>query len=123
MPMYTSEFPGLILYFLPHRNDSQNINLHCRIICCTSPKHDTRQLILLRCNLFRWSGVDFTRLYCPCVSLLHSSFVSFVLTVFALAVISALELTSRNILCGSVRIVYAIIYTLFLVSEHDHQHH
>ena len=30
--------------------------------------------------------------------------------------ISALELTSRNILCGSVRIVYAIIYTLFLVS-------
>ncbi|KAH0838169.1 DUF1212-domain-containing protein [Lanmaoa asiatica] len=30
------------------------------------------------------------------------------------AVISALELTSRNILCGSVRMVYAIIYTLFL---------
>lgn len=30
-------------------------------------------------------------------------------------VISALELTSRNILCGSVRMVYAIIYTLFLV--------
>ena len=32
------------------------------------------------------------------------------------AVIAALELTSRNILCGSVRMVYAIIYTLFLVS-------
>lgn len=31
-------------------------------------------------------------------------------------VISALELTSRNILCGSVRMVYAIIYTLFLVN-------
>ena len=31
-------------------------------------------------------------------------------------VIAALELTSRNILCGSVRMVYAIIYTLFLVS-------
>ena len=29
--------------------------------------------------------------------------------------IAALELTSRNILCGSVRMVYAIIYTLFLV--------
>ncbi|KAI0720004.1 hypothetical protein C8T65DRAFT_634556 [Cerioporus squamosus] len=28
--------------------------------------------------------------------------------------IAALELTSRNILCGSVRMVYAIIYTLFL---------
>ncbi|KAF8560209.1 DUF1212-domain-containing protein [Imleria badia] len=28
--------------------------------------------------------------------------------------ISALELTSRNVLCGSVRMVYAIIYTLFL---------
>lgn len=32
-------------------------------------------------------------------------------------VISALELMSRNIFCGSVRIVYAIIYTLFLVSN------
>ena len=31
------------------------------------------------------------------------------------AVISALELMSKNIFCGSVRIVYAIIYTLFLV--------
>jgi hypothetical protein len=30
-------------------------------------------------------------------------------------VISALELTSRNILCGSVRLIYAIIYTFFLV--------
>lgn len=29
--------------------------------------------------------------------------------------ISALELMSKNIFCGSVRIVYAIIYTLFLV--------
>ncbi|KAI9436777.1 hypothetical protein BJY52DRAFT_1385866 [Lactarius psammicola] len=28
--------------------------------------------------------------------------------------ISALELTSRNILCGSVRLIYAIIYTFFL---------
>ena len=32
-------------------------------------------------------------------------------------VISALELTSRNILCGSVRLIYAIIYTFFLVSN------
>lgn len=32
-------------------------------------------------------------------------------------VTSALELMSRNIFCGSVRIVYAIIYTLFLVSS------
>lgn len=31
-------------------------------------------------------------------------------------VISALELMSKNLFCGSVRIVYAIIYTLFLVS-------
>lgn len=31
-------------------------------------------------------------------------------------VISALELMSKNIFCGAVRIVYAIIYTLFLVS-------
>jgi uncharacterized membrane protein YjjP (DUF1212 family) len=30
-------------------------------------------------------------------------------------VVSALELTSRNIICGSVRMVYAVIYTLFLV--------
>ena len=29
--------------------------------------------------------------------------------------VSALELMSKNIFCGSVRIVYAIIYTLFLV--------
>ena len=35
---------------------------------------------------------------------------------FPSIVISALELTSRNIMCGSVRMVYAIIYTLFLVS-------
>lgn len=34
-------------------------------------------------------------------------------------VISALELMSKNIFCGSVRIVYAIIYTLFLVSFHS----
>ena len=33
-------------------------------------------------------------------------------------VISALELTSRNILCGSVRLIYAIIYTFFLVGTH-----
>lgn len=32
-------------------------------------------------------------------------------------VISALELMSKNIFCGSVRMVYAIIYTLFLVSR------
>ena len=32
-------------------------------------------------------------------------------------VISALELMSKNIFCGSVRIVYAIIYTLFLVGH------
>jgi uncharacterized membrane protein YjjP (DUF1212 family) len=31
--------------------------------------------------------------------------------------ISALELMSKNVFCGSVRIVYAIIYTLFLVSS------
>lgn len=30
-------------------------------------------------------------------------------------VVSALELTAQNIMCGSVRMVYAIIYTLFLV--------
>jgi uncharacterized membrane protein YjjP (DUF1212 family) len=35
-------------------------------------------------------------------------------------VISALELTSRNILCGSVRLIYAIIYTFFLVSKGSH---
>lgn len=31
-------------------------------------------------------------------------------------VISALELTSNNVLCGSVRLIYAVIYTFFLVS-------
>lgn len=31
-------------------------------------------------------------------------------------VVSALELTAQNIMCGSVRMVYAVIYTLFLVS-------
>lgn len=36
---------------------------------------------------------------------------------FAALVIAALELMSRNIFCGSVRIVYAIIYTLFLVGQ------
>ena len=34
-----------------------------------------------------------------------------------IAVVSALELTSRNIMCGSLRMVYAVIYTLFLVSD------
>lgn len=29
--------------------------------------------------------------------------------------VAALELTSRNIMCGSLRMVYAFIYTLFLV--------
>ena len=33
-------------------------------------------------------------------------------------VVSALELTAQNIMCGSVRMVYAVIYTLFLVSLH-----
>lgn len=31
------------------------------------------------------------------------------------SVTSALELMSKNLFCGSVRLVYAIIYTLFLV--------
>lgn len=35
--------------------------------------------------------------------------------------VSALELTAQNIMCGSVRMVYAIIYTLFLVSLHTVQ--
>lgn len=30
-------------------------------------------------------------------------------------VISSLELASKNIVCGSVKMVYALIYTLFLV--------
>ena len=33
----------------------------------------------------------------------------------ALLVSSSLELASKNIVCGSVRMVYALIYTLFLV--------
>jgi len=32
-----------------------------------------------------------------------------------LPVTSSLELASKNIVCGSVRMVYALIYTLFLV--------
>jgi hypothetical protein len=35
---------------------------------------------------------------------------------------AALEITSRNILCGSVRMVYAIIYTLFLVRDISYLH-
>lgn len=31
------------------------------------------------------------------------------------AVSSSLELASKNIVCGSVKMVYALIYTLFLV--------
>lgn len=47
----------------------------------------------------------------------HSTFFFFagVFVTNFYVVISALELMSKNIFCGSVRIVYAIIYTLFLV--------
>ncbi|KAG1758996.1 hypothetical protein EDD22DRAFT_956325 [Suillus occidentalis] len=50
-----------------------------------------------------------------CYNAIASAGVVLILPGFTiLSVISALELTSRNILCGSVRMVYAIIYTLFL---------
>ncbi|KAI0639626.1 DUF1212-domain-containing protein [Trametes polyzona] len=48
-----------------------------------------------------------------CYSAISSAGVVLILPGFTI-LISALELTSRNILCGSVRMVYAIIYTLFL---------
>ncbi|KII94210.1 hypothetical protein PLICRDRAFT_102260 [Plicaturopsis crispa FD-325 SS-3] len=48
-----------------------------------------------------------------CYSAMSSAGVILVLPGFTILT-SALELTSRNILCGSVRMVYAIIYTLFL---------
>lgn len=34
-----------------------------------------------------------------------------------LSVSSSLELASKNIVCGSVKMVYALIYTLFLVQS------
>ncbi|KAI0931784.1 hypothetical protein AcW2_000592 [Taiwanofungus camphoratus] len=48
-----------------------------------------------------------------CYSAISSAGVVLILPGFTI-LISALELTSRNIMCGSVRMVYAIIYTLFL---------
>ncbi|KIY70181.1 DUF1212-domain-containing protein [Cylindrobasidium torrendii FP15055 ss-10] len=48
-----------------------------------------------------------------CYSAISSGGVVSILPGFTV-LISALELMSRNIFCGSVRIVYAIIYTLFL---------
>ncbi|KAA1467895.1 DUF1212-domain-containing protein [Dentipellis sp. KUC8613] len=48
-----------------------------------------------------------------CYSSISSAGVVLILPGFTI-LISALELTSRNILCGSVRLVYAIIYTFFL---------
>ncbi|KAH7885933.1 DUF1212-domain-containing protein [Phlebopus sp. FC_14] len=48
-----------------------------------------------------------------CYNAISSAGVVLILPGFTI-LISALELTSRNILCGSVRMVYAIIYTLFL---------
>ncbi|KAH9942926.1 hypothetical protein B0H21DRAFT_823762 [Amylocystis lapponica] len=48
-----------------------------------------------------------------CFSAISSAGVVLILPGFTI-LISALELTSRNIMCGSVRMVYAIIYTLFL---------
>ncbi|KAK0464994.1 uncharacterized protein EV420DRAFT_1617790 [Desarmillaria tabescens] len=50
-----------------------------------------------------------------CYSAISSAGVVVILPGFTV-LISALELMSRNIFCGSVRIVYAIIYTLFLTS-------
>lgn len=41
--------------------------------------------------------------------------VFYVTWLMALLVSSSLELASKNIVCGSVRMVYALIYTLFLV--------
>ncbi|KAI0068289.1 DUF1212-domain-containing protein [Artomyces pyxidatus] len=48
-----------------------------------------------------------------CYTAISSAGVVLILPGFTI-LISALELTSRNILCGSVRLVYAIIYTFFL---------
>ncbi|KAI0801052.1 DUF1212-domain-containing protein [Fomes fomentarius] len=48
-----------------------------------------------------------------CYSAISSAGVVLILPGFTI-LIAALELTSRNILCGSVRMVYAVIYTLFL---------
>lgn len=48
-----------------------------------------------------------------CYNAIASAGVVLILPGFTI-LISALELTSRNVLCGSVRMVYAIIYTLFL---------
>ncbi|KAI0079641.1 DUF1212-domain-containing protein [Panus rudis PR-1116 ss-1] len=59
-----------------------------------------RALGTLRANIF-------------CFSAISSAGVVLVLPGFTVLT-SALELTSQNIVCGSVRMVYAIIYTLFL---------
>ncbi|KZT02409.1 DUF1212-domain-containing protein [Laetiporus sulphureus 93-53] len=48
-----------------------------------------------------------------CYTSISSAGVVLILPGFTV-LISALELTARNIMCGSVRMVYAIIYTLFL---------
>ncbi|KAJ7596861.1 hypothetical protein C8J56DRAFT_299343 [Mycena floridula] len=58
-------------------------------------------------------GLSNIRNYYFCYSAISSAGVVVILPGFTVLV-SALELMSRNIFCGSVRIVYAIIYTLFL---------
>jgi uncharacterized membrane protein YjjP (DUF1212 family) len=49
-----------------------------------------------------------------CYNAISSSGVILILPGFTILT-SALELMSKNLFCGSVRMVYAIIYTLFLV--------
>jgi hypothetical protein len=115
MPMFTSKF----------------LSVQSSIFCCDRGGYlrisisivvsfVARALSPIPGNLFCYSAissagvvVDLARLYGPCVS----SYCLRILFLFyqnLLAVINALELTSRNILCGSVRIVC----TLFLVSGH-----
>ena len=70
-------------------------------------------------NLFCYSAISSAGVVTilPGFTIRKSINPSFLLAVMSngCLVLSALELTSRNILCGSVRMVYAIIYTLFLV--------
>lgn len=92
---------------------SQNLCHNHRRFCCPWAEYHSAPPVLLQCYFFRRRHRD--------PSWVHSLLVLPVSSTSEIdqchAVVSALELMSRNIFCGSVRIVYAIIYTLFLVRE------
>lgn len=77
-----------------------------------APKFHIRPYLLLLRNLFFGCGFDLTRiccLYVTLVSRIRSAANKF-------TVLGSLELASKNILTGAAKIVYAIVYSLSLVS-------